>query len=58
MMPMIQKIQFGIGIFLALAGAVILFEGSVFGESNTSTGIAIGVIGIVLIASSKVRPLG
>lgn len=58
MVPMIQKIQFGIGIFLALAGAVILFEGSFFGESNTSTGIAIGVIGIVLIASSKVRLLG
>jgi hypothetical protein len=44
--------------FLALAGAVILVEGSVFGESTTAAGIVIGVIGIVLIATSKVRLLG
>lgn len=58
MVPMIRKIQFGIGFILALADAAILINGSIFGESATSVGIVICVIGIVLIASSKVRLLG
>ena len=51
-------IRFIIGIVIALAGAVIMFQGNIFGENNTGIAIVIGIVGIGLIATSKYRLLG
>jgi hypothetical protein len=48
-----KKIKFALGIILALIGAVIMFEGSLFGERTTGIAIVIGIIGICLIATSS-----
>lgn len=53
---MAKEKQFWLGLALALAGAAIIFEGSVLGENNTGIATVVGIIGIVLIASSK-KPL-
>jgi membrane-anchored glycerophosphoryl diester phosphodiesterase (GDPDase) len=50
-------IQFIIGIILALAGAGIMFHGSILGDNNTGIAIIIGITGLVLIATSKYRLL-
>jgi anthranilate phosphoribosyltransferase len=52
-----QKIQFVAGICIALIGAGIMFHGNIFGESNSGIATVIGIIGIVLIATSKFRLL-
>jgi hypothetical protein len=52
-----QKVLFILGISLALIGAFIMFEGSVFGESTTGIATVIGILGIGLIATSSVRIL-
>jgi len=49
----INLIQFIVGIVLALTGAVLMF----FDIFHLSTRIIIGVIGIILIATSKFRLL-
>jgi hypothetical protein len=54
---MIQKLQFITGIILAVAAAAIMFEGSILGENTTSIAIVMGIVGIVLIATSKFRLL-
>jgi len=51
-------IQFIIGIIIALAGAVIMFHGNIFGENNTCIAIVTGIIGLLLIATSKFRLMG
>jgi hypothetical protein len=51
------KIQFILGIIVALIGAVIMFEGSILGENNTGIAIVIGIVGIGLIATSSYRLL-
>ena len=48
-------VRFLLGIVLALIGAAIMFEGSLFGESTTGAAIVIGIVGISLIATSPVR---
>ena len=50
-------VQFVIGIIVALIGAVIMFEGSIFGDNTTGIAIVIGIIGIGLIATSSYRLL-
>ena len=52
-----KKLQFALGIIVALAGASVMFEGSVFGESTTGIAIVMGIVGIGLIATSSVRIL-
>ncbi len=52
-----QKLLFILGISLALMGAFIMFEGSVFGENTTGIAIVTGILGIGLIATSSVRVL-
>ena len=47
-----NKIQFIVGIFIALIGAGIMFHGNIFGERNSGIAIVIGIIGIGLIATS------
>ena len=51
------KIQFILGIIVALIGAVIMFESSILGENTTNIAIVIGIIGIGLIATSSYRLL-
>jgi len=51
-----EKKQFWAGLVLALIGAALMFEGSVLGENTTSIATVIGIVGIVLIATSK-KPL-
>ena len=45
-------IQFIAGICVSLIGAVIMFQGNIFGERNSGIAIVIGIVGIALIASS------
>lgn len=51
-------VQFIIGIVIALAGGFFMFEGSFLGENNTTIAIVIGIVGILLIATSKYRLMG
>ena len=48
-----KKVLFVLGIVLALIGASIMFEGSLFGERTTGVAIVIGIVGICLITSFK-----
>jgi len=41
------------GVVLALAGAAIMFEGSLLGKRTTGIAIIIGIIGLGLIATSS-----
>lgn len=45
------------GLVLALIGAGALFHGHLFGENNSAIASVMGIIGIVLIATSKFRLL-
>lgn len=45
-------IHFVLGIVIALIGAFIMFEGSIFGENTSGIAIVINIIGIGIIASS------
>ncbi|MBN1644558.1 hypothetical protein JW851_00760 [Candidatus Woesearchaeota archaeon] len=49
----INLVQFIIGIILALTSAILMF----FGILPTSARITIGIVGIALIATSRVRIL-
>jgi len=53
----LNKIQFIAGICIALIGAGIMFHGNIFGERNSGIATIIGIIGIVLIATSNFRLL-
>ena len=44
---------FILGIVLALIGAAIMFEGSMFGERTTGVAIIVGIVGLGLIAMSS-----
>jgi hypothetical protein len=50
-----KLIQFILGIIVALIAAVIMFNGSIFGENTTGIAIVILIIGLSLIATSSVR---
>ena len=50
-----EKMLFALGIIVALIGANIMFEGSIFGERTTGIAIVIGIVGIGLIATSSYR---
>jgi len=45
-------IQFAIGLSFALIGAFLMFNGSILGENTVSIARVIGIIGILLIATS------
>ena len=53
-----RLIQFIAGIVVALIGAFFMFEGSLFGERTTGIATVIGIVGIILIATSKYRLMG
>jgi len=50
-------IQFVLGIIVALIAAVIMFDGSIFGEDHAGIAIVIGIIGIGIIGSSSIWTL-
>jgi len=47
-------IQFFIGIIVALIAAVIMIDGSIFGENHAGIATILGIIGIGIIASSSI----
>jgi purine-cytosine permease-like protein len=49
--------QWIIGIALALAAAIFMFDGDVLGENTTGISTVLGIIGICLIATSNVNLL-
>ena len=48
-----RKILFGSGIWVCLAGAGLMFDGAILGETTTNVAIVVGIIGIGLIATQK-----
>ena len=48
-----KKVLFVLGIIIAIIGATLMFEGSLFGERTTGIATVIGIIGICLIATSS-----
>ncbi len=48
-----KKVLFVLGIILALIGAAIMFEGSLFGERTTGIATVMGIVGICLTATSS-----
>jgi hypothetical protein len=47
-------LQFVIGIIVALIAAVIMIDGSIFGENHAGIATILGIIGIGIIASSSI----
>jgi len=52
-----KKIIFTLGLLLALAAAYCMWDGDILGESTTGIATVIGIIGLLLIATSKFRLL-
>jgi hypothetical protein len=48
-----KKILFGSGILICLAGAALMFDGSILGETTTNVATVLGITGICLIATQK-----
>jgi hypothetical protein len=48
-------VQFSAGLVIALFAAFVMWHGSVFPESNSGIAIVLGIVGIGLIATSKIR---
>jgi len=49
--------QWIIGIVIALAAAIFMFDGYILGENTTGISTVIGIVGIGLIATSNIRLL-
>jgi hypothetical protein len=47
------RILFVLGILICLAGAGLMFDGAILGETTTNVATVIGIIGIGLIATQK-----
>ena len=43
-----------LGLSLCLIGAIVMFEGNIFGENNSGLAIVIGIVGVALVAASDV----
>jgi hypothetical protein len=50
-----RKILFVLGILICLAGAGLMFDGAILGETTTNVAIVVGIIGMGLIAASTER---
>ena len=48
-----KKILFGLGILICLAGAGLIFDGAILGETTTNVATVLGITGISLIATQK-----
>jgi hypothetical protein len=47
------NILFVLGILICLAGAALMFDGAVLGETTTNIATVLGITGIGLIATQK-----
>jgi hypothetical protein len=52
-----QKVQFALGLLLALTGALLMIDGGILGENTVGIATVTGIVGIALIATSKFRLL-
>jgi len=48
-----KKILFGSGFLICLAGAGLMFNGAILGETTTNVATVLGITGISLIATQK-----
>ena len=48
-----RKILFVLGILICLAGAGLMFDGAILGETTTNVATVLGITGIGLIATQK-----
>jgi hypothetical protein len=48
-----KKILFGSGILICLAGAGLIFDGAILGETTTNVATVLGITGICLIATQR-----
>ena len=48
-----RKILFVSGISICLAGAALMFDGAILGETTTNVATVLGITGIGLIASQR-----
>ncbi len=55
-MKQYRKILFVLGILICLAGAGLMFDGAILGETTTNIATVLGIIGIGLIATQR-RPM-
>lgn len=54
---MLRTLQFITGLTLAVAAGTLIYEGSILGEDTASIALVTGIIGVLLIATSKIRLL-
>jgi hypothetical protein len=47
-----REILFVLGILICLAGAALMFDGAILGETTTNVATVLGITGIGLIATS------
>ncbi len=48
-----QRVLFALGITLCLTGALLMVNGSIFGDRTTGIAIVTGILGIGLISTSN-----
>ena len=48
-----KKILFVLGILICLAGAGLMFDGAILGETATNVATTLGITGICLIATQR-----
>ena len=48
-----RKISFVLGILIYLAGAALMLDGAILGETTTNVATVLGITGIGLIATQK-----
>ena len=48
-----KKLLFGSGILICLAGAGLMFDGAILGETTTNVATILGITGICLIATQR-----
>jgi tellurite resistance protein TehA-like permease len=49
--------QFVLGLVIALVAAYIMFHGSIFPENNSGIAIVLGIVGIGVIATSRIHTI-
>ena len=48
-----RTILFGLGILICIAGAALMFDGAILGETTTNVATVLGITGIGLIATQR-----
>ena len=48
-----REILFVLGILICLAGAALMFDGAILGETTTNVATVLGITGIGLIATQR-----